>query len=284
MRKIFMFVILFMLLFIINVFGIDLMVNEDKVVFTESSGNPFIDENERTQVPLRVAMEKVGAVVGWNESTQVATVEKGDIKIEVSIGKKHIIVNGEIVNTDTEAVVKNSRTYLPIRAVAEALGLKVFWDDETSTVILSTNSTDMYVVNGTGENSKFKWLKNHELSNEINIFYYTEKDGNMLFKQTKHELKKKIDMADTIKWTNLDKKEVVSTRAEIYQLIEYNVVQRRLFSIENGNKMTFNPYSDNLDYIYNNATEFYEDWANSGAARATDVDIIVDDYLDGFQN
>ena len=39
-----------------------------------------------------------------------------------------IEVNGNEVEFDTPPVVVNDRTMIPIRAVAEAMGLKVSWD------------------------------------------------------------------------------------------------------------------------------------------------------------
>ena len=41
----------------------------------------------------------------------------------------------------TEAFIMNDSTYLPVRAIAEALGLGVQWDDATSTVVLYSDPT-----------------------------------------------------------------------------------------------------------------------------------------------
>lgn len=66
-------------------------------------------------------------------TTRDATLTFRDIKIAVN-GQTITPVdeNGEIV----EPFIIDGTTYLPVRAVADALGMEVDWDDETSTVTL----------------------------------------------------------------------------------------------------------------------------------------------------
>lgn len=62
---------------------------------------------------------------------------------------------------DTEAVIVNSRTYAPVRYLAEAFNYDVSWDQETRTVELTTMKSladaNMYVVN-TFEEALQSWL------------------------------------------------------------------------------------------------------------------------------
>ena len=114
-------------------------LNGTGVNFTEETGHPFIDENQRTQVPLRITMENFGCEVGWNNDTKTATVQKKGMVVEVPVGKNIILVNGKEVQNDTVAMIRNGRTYLPIRAVLENFGAKVRWNGDTRTVIALGN-------------------------------------------------------------------------------------------------------------------------------------------------
>ena len=116
--------------------GIALKVNGSVVAFTEESGSPFVDENGRTQVPLRAAMEAFGAQVDWIAQTQTAVVQYGDIQVEVPIGASYIIKDGQKLENDTAALIKDGRTYLPIRKVAEAFGAQVDWDPAANMVLI----------------------------------------------------------------------------------------------------------------------------------------------------
>lgn len=46
----------------------------------------------------------------------------------------NVYVNGTLLKLDQPALVKNDRTLVPFRAVLEALGAEVAWDEETQTV------------------------------------------------------------------------------------------------------------------------------------------------------
>ena len=86
-------------------------IDGDSVVFQSGYGEPFIDANSRTLVPLRGVMEAFGAMVTWEEDTGMAVVEKDMIMVQVPIGKSYILVNGATVTNDTAAVIKDGRAY-----------------------------------------------------------------------------------------------------------------------------------------------------------------------------
>ena len=53
------------------------------------------------------------------------------------IGEKQILANGVAVPLDTAAFIEGGRTYLPVRAIADALGAAVAWDGDTATATLT---------------------------------------------------------------------------------------------------------------------------------------------------
>ncbi|QIB68631.1 hypothetical protein Ami103574_04540 [Aminipila butyrica] len=120
--------------------NIGVNINGVKVDFTNDTGAAFVDNANRTQVPLRVTMEGYGCQVSWDQETQTAIVTKDSNKVEVPINQNYIIVNGNKQDIDTAAQVVNSRTYLPIRAVLEAFGASVSWDQTAQTVVIKTNT------------------------------------------------------------------------------------------------------------------------------------------------
>ena len=124
---------------------ISVLINGTAVQFTSDTGYPYIDENNRTMVPLRVTMETAGFAVGYDNSNKTAIVITEHNRIEVPIGTNTIYCNNNTIRNDTSAVIKNGRTYLPIRAVLEAAHFTVEWDSQTKSVNAYTfeyNSND----------------------------------------------------------------------------------------------------------------------------------------------
>lgn len=96
---------------------------------------PAYIENGRTMVPLRFISEALGEKIDWKADTK--TVIVGDNKASLVIGEKEINANGKKIAIDSPAVIKDSRTFVPLRAISEILGSKVDWDSSTRTVKIS---------------------------------------------------------------------------------------------------------------------------------------------------
>ena len=114
--------------------GITVKVDGVDVEFPDQK--PIL-ENDRTLVPLRAIFEALGAEVGWDDASQTVTATKGDITISLQIGSTDLFVNGEAKVIDVPAKLLNSRTLVPVRAISEAFGCKVDWEDATQTVIIT---------------------------------------------------------------------------------------------------------------------------------------------------
>ena len=128
---------------------IKVAVNGQALTFDQ----PPIIENGRTLVPFRAIFEALGATVDYDEfpdedggRTQVVTAQKGMKYVYLEIGSTEIFVNGEYQTIDVPAKIVNDRTLVPARAVSEALGAAVDWDNDTRTVIVETNM-GLYTVN-----------------------------------------------------------------------------------------------------------------------------------------
>ena len=102
----------------------------------ELDAEPIIRQ-DRTMLPVRFVAENLGATVEWDGNTSTATLTAKDVKIEITIGATTAKVNGEAVELDSPAFIENSRTYLPVRFVAEKLGGTVTWDGNTSTATIT---------------------------------------------------------------------------------------------------------------------------------------------------
>ncbi|RYD07189.1 hypothetical protein N752_00985 [Desulforamulus aquiferis] len=95
---------------------------------------PFIDSAGRTQAPFRAIGEALGCKVTWDADTEKVVCEKEGFKVEMVIGQKTFVVNGESKTMDTAPVIKDGRTFIPVRFLGEALNCNVAWDGTANTV------------------------------------------------------------------------------------------------------------------------------------------------------
>lgn len=56
--------------------------------------------------------------------------------IKLKIGSRILNNDGQIISMDTEPFLKDSRTFVPIRFISEAMGLNVDWDSDTQEVTI----------------------------------------------------------------------------------------------------------------------------------------------------
>lgn len=112
-----------------------------------STDQPPVIKHSRTFVPVRVIAENLGAQVFYLSNEKAVSIEKGDKLIYIPIGKKEMWVGtAELagpVPLDAPAFIKNSRTLLPLRAIAEMFDMDVAWDGEAREVRIT--SPDHYL-------------------------------------------------------------------------------------------------------------------------------------------
>ncbi|OQB16066.1 MAG: Endo-1,4-beta-xylanase Z precursor [Firmicutes bacterium ADurb.Bin193] len=97
---------------------------------------PIISEG-RTLIPIRSLTEALGGTAEWNDKEQKVTIELSDTVIVLWIGKANATVNGKETVLDVSPVIMSERTMLPLRFIAENLGYKVEWEEQTGEITIT---------------------------------------------------------------------------------------------------------------------------------------------------
>ena len=108
------------------------VVNGQTVQFDQ----PPVQRAGRVFVPLRGVFERLGASVVYDNGVINAT--GNGRTIQLRIGSTQATVNGETRTLDVAPFVVGSRTLVPIRFISESLGANVSWNDNTSTVTITS--------------------------------------------------------------------------------------------------------------------------------------------------
>jgi hypothetical protein len=114
---------------------LNVIQNGHKIKFPDTQ--PYIDENSRTMVPVRFISEQLGADVKWHEENLRVDIALDGKNIGLQIGSPIATVNNQKIELDTQVVMKDGRTCVPLRFVSEALGRNVRWDNEAYAVIIT---------------------------------------------------------------------------------------------------------------------------------------------------
>jgi hypothetical protein len=93
---------------------------------------PFVSSG-RTFVPIRFLANALGIHnedINWDSEKNMVTLMLDQTTVNLTIGSKELIVNGETTLMDVSPIAKDGRTFLPARYVAEAFGYQVDWDPQ----------------------------------------------------------------------------------------------------------------------------------------------------------
>lgn len=112
---------------------------DDKILTLDAA--PYINSHNYTMVPVRAAAEAFGIDdVSWDKETKTVSMtnEAGE-KIRLTIGKNEILVNDTVISASAAPEITNSRTFLPLRALASVLGVSdenISYDSKFKTVTI----------------------------------------------------------------------------------------------------------------------------------------------------
>ena len=127
---------------------VNLIVNQAHVYGDEASGYPYVNDQYRTMLPLRIINDTLGYDTEWQKDGQIRITDK-DQKVDVTlkIGSTDYTANGEAGKFETAPTTKNNRTYLPARDFGELYG-SVYWDQASHTVWMTDSQIPLYRVMG----------------------------------------------------------------------------------------------------------------------------------------
>jgi hypothetical protein len=95
---------------------------------TLASDVPPIVEQHRLLVPIRAVFTALGAYVDFDAHTKTVIVAQPKTTIELRVFSQRADVNGNTIWLDEPAILRNGRTLVPLRFIAEASGADVSFD------------------------------------------------------------------------------------------------------------------------------------------------------------
>lgn len=127
-----------------NVYVLDvdhLILDGKKVKFD----TPPVIKDGRLLIPVNALSKAYGAKVIWDETARTVTITKDNKTIIMTLETETMTVitttptgtTTETIKLDVKATSINGRTVVPIKFIVEQLGLKVQWNDDDDTIVVT---------------------------------------------------------------------------------------------------------------------------------------------------
>lgn len=228
-----------------SVFAGDVSVNLDGEAVEFAGQEPVITEG-RTLIPLRGVFEKLGYEISWDNNTKTAEFAKDGTIVKVTAGSGEFSVNGENRGLDVPAQIINGSMMLPLRAIGEATGLSVEWDNESKSVNIDSGADNVSAEITTEETT--------EITTEGSTEATTEAEKTL----TDEEIKNHVDGYIAYTRASVLSASVVSNEAaidsllreaesneEMYILLNRAVEAEEMF-LKKADKLTVNEYTKDM--------------------------------------
>lgn len=95
-----------------------------------------IMENSRTFVPLRFISETMGYKVDYDAKTKSITITNGTQTLGFKVGSNEYVKDGVKGFMDVKTLIRNDRTFVPLRFFGEAFSKTVGWDQASGSVYI----------------------------------------------------------------------------------------------------------------------------------------------------
>lgn len=122
-----------------------LVINNQAIYSDSSVGQPYISDEGRTMLPLRIISESLQCGVTYVNGNVYIENERNHYSAIFQNGADYFYANGERIALDAPVTISGEgRTYVPARAFAETIGT-INWDNDSRTVTIT--SDDDWVIN-----------------------------------------------------------------------------------------------------------------------------------------
>jgi len=142
--------------------------------------------NERTLVPVRVLSESLGYDISWDNPTRSVTIEGDTQLIRLVIDNNIAMVNDHFVEMDTQAILENGTTLVPIRFIGEQFGLTFEWNQEKREVHMfkpenAEPETIAATIKGIGYNNMNELIILHDGDLKLDRSFYLSNPTRVVF-------------------------------------------------------------------------------------------------------
>lgn len=126
----------------------DVTVKVAKDMTNGADGKLILNSDKDTTADIVVSVKAGNAQYVGTLHYTFGDVAGAGTSVVMTIDSKSILVNNEMETLDVAPYVKDSRTYVPLRALAQSFGAEVNWDEKTGEITVDGNGTKVVLEVG----------------------------------------------------------------------------------------------------------------------------------------
>ncbi len=278
MKKIFSLVIclLISLLLAVNSYAVNKIVQINiNGQDLKLSHSPII-EGTKTYVPAIELFQGLGINSTWETSRSTAIIERGDIRLQISIGQKNAILNDFEISLNSEPKMIDGVFMVPIDVITDTFSIDLYFNKYENLILINENLELKY--DSTGSFVEYEAQLTDSKPNGFGRQY--RKDGTLIYEgQYKRGVR---DGIGTIYWTNGNKYlgQIKNNKIDGTGQLEYIGIGTYqghfvnglkdgtgIFSWNNGEQYSGSWKNDMLNgngtYLFKNGDEYIGKWLNN---------------------
>ena len=117
----------------------------------DSAGTKPMKISKKTMLPIRFVSEKMGAKVTYKNDKEPITIVYGTKTVKLTLNSKKMTVTekgkSETITLEAPAQKVKGKTFVPLRAIGQALGFNVYYQSGTEIIVISTSKPTTAVLN-----------------------------------------------------------------------------------------------------------------------------------------
>ncbi len=206
MKRILTLLSAFMLALGVNAYAADeveIYIDDEKL----ECENAPVNINDRVLVPMRAIFEALDVEVSWDGENRTVKAQRNGEFMYIPVdtnnmttgvyNTENVEITVENIYLDVPSTIIDDRTYVPIRAVSEAVSADVSWDGANNRVIIDsrkdedgvvyyTSDSDYQKLYSVGKNGSDRQKLSNKSVSELEMYngsvYYVSKNENYLYK------------------------------------------------------------------------------------------------------
>ena len=93
--------------------------------YISPDASPFI-KNSSTYVPIRFISEALNIKnIKWDAESNSVTIKNSDKTLILFVNKNYAYINDKYVKLENNALISNSRTFVPVRFISECFNVRI---------------------------------------------------------------------------------------------------------------------------------------------------------------